>query len=217
MLSASAPVQIHHYRQGDEDYQRLLSRVHVVDPDHNLVSHMPENHPEPPGPTGASRRVRLRPVDRADLERLAAILAEDGVKRWWGEHTLESVEQEFLGGARRSMIIEVDGEVAGAVQVTEETDPDYRHAAVDLFLSDRWQGRGYGPEALKLLASHLIHSREHHRITIDPAVRNLHAIRAYEKVGFRPVGVMRQYERGPDGKWRDGLLMDLLAEDLRTD
>ena len=34
------------------------------------------------------------------------------------------------------------------------------------------------------------------------------------KVGFRPVGVMRRYERGPDGEWHDGLLMELLAEDL---
>jgi aminoglycoside 6'-N-acetyltransferase len=28
------------------------------------------------------------------------------------------------------------------------------------------------------------------------------------------VGVMRQYERGADGSWHDGLLMDLLAAEL---
>lgn len=33
-------------------------------------------------------------------------------------------------------------------------------------------------------------------------------------VGFRPVGVMRRYERGADGDWHDGLLMDLLADEL---
>ena len=52
-------------------------------------------------------------------------------------------------------------------------------------------------------------------MTIDPAAANTRAIRAYEKIGFRPVGVMRQYERAPDGTWRDGLLMDLLAGELR--
>jgi aminoglycoside 6'-N-acetyltransferase len=26
---------------------------------------------------------------------------------------------------------------------------------------------------------------------------------------------MRQYERGPDGTWHDGLLMDMLAGELR--
>jgi aminoglycoside 6'-N-acetyltransferase len=41
------------------------------------------------------------------------------------------------------------------------------------------------------------------------------AIRAYEKAGFRPVGVMHQYERdaGGDG-WHDGLLMELLADTI---
>jgi aminoglycoside 6'-N-acetyltransferase len=34
-------------------------------------------------------------------------------------------------------------------------------------------------------------------------------------VGFRRVGIMRKYERGPDGVWHDGLLMDMLREELR--
>jgi aminoglycoside 6'-N-acetyltransferase len=33
-------------------------------------------------------------------------------------------------------------------------------------------------------------------------------------VGFRPVGIMRQYERGTDGTFHDGLLMDLLRDEL---
>jgi aminoglycoside 6'-N-acetyltransferase len=57
-------------------------------------------------------------------------------------------------------------------------------------------------------------ARGHHRFTIDPAAHNEHAIRAYEAVGFRPVGRMRDYERAPDGTWHDGLLMDLLVSEL---
>jgi aminoglycoside 6'-N-acetyltransferase len=61
----------------------------------------------------------------------------------------------------------------------------------------------------------LFTERGHHRITIDPAAANTPAIRCYEKVGFRPVGIMRRYERvREDRDWHDGLLMDLLAEDL---
>jgi aminoglycoside 6'-N-acetyltransferase len=33
-------------------------------------------------------------------------------------------------------------------------------------------------------------------------------------VGFRRVGVLREYERGPDGMWHDGLLMDMLTGEL---
>lgn len=36
---------------------------------------------------------------------------------------------------------------------------------------------------------------------------------SWRKVGFQPVGVMRQYERGGDGQFYDGLLMDLVRDD----
>jgi hypothetical protein len=39
----------------------------------------------------------------------------------------------------------------------------------------------------------------------------------YEKVGFRPVGKLRQYQRFPDGTWHDSILMELLAEDITED
>ena len=65
-----------------------------------------------------------------------------------------------------------------------------------------------------MLARYLIDERGHHRLVIDPAVENERAIHAYEKVGFKRVGVLRRYEKDADGEWRDGLLMDLLAEEL---
>jgi aminoglycoside 6'-N-acetyltransferase len=67
---------------------------------------------------------------------------------------------------------------------------------------------------VRALARHLIEERGHHRLTIDPAADNEAAIRAYERVGFRRVGLMREYWRAPDGTWRDGLVMDLLAREL---
>jgi aminoglycoside 6'-N-acetyltransferase len=72
-----------------------------------------------------------------------------------------------------------------------------------------------GREALTLLARHLFEERGHHRLVIDPAASNARAIRAYEAVGFKPVGVMRLYERGPERTFHDGLLMDLLPDELR--
>jgi aminoglycoside 6'-N-acetyltransferase len=78
-----------------------------------------------------------------------------------------------------------------------------------------WQGQGIGPESIRTLAHHLVDERGYHRLTIDPAAHNATAIKAYGRVGFKPVGVMRKYERGPDGEWHDGLLMDMLAEELR--
>jgi aminoglycoside 6'-N-acetyltransferase len=76
------------------------------------------------------------------------------------------------------------------------------------------QGRGLGPDAIRVLAAYLIDERGHHRITIDPAAANTHAISAYGRVGFRAVGVMREYQQLADGTWVDALLMDLLAPEL---
>jgi aminoglycoside 6'-N-acetyltransferase len=164
----------------------------------------------------AGERVRLRPLIGADRERLRDILAEPGVARWWGAPTADAAVDEWLenDGESVGFAIEVDGVVAGSIQYAEEDEPEYRHAGVDLFLTEAHQGRGLGPDAIRTLARYLFEVRGHHRLTIDPAASNERAIRAYRRVGFKPVGIMRRYERGPDGTWHDGLLMDLLANEL---
>ena len=141
-------------------------------------------------------------------------LLDPTVRRWWGQGAGGDVLDEWLEADDDTTVwtIEVDGRVGGSIQASEETDPDYRHAGIDLFLGPAFQGRGLGPEAVRVVAGWLIDVRGHHRLTIDPSAANERAIRAYTAVGFRPVGVMRAYERGPDGTWHDGLLMDLLAD-----
>ena len=111
--------------------------------------------------------------------------------------------------------IAVDDEVAGSIQTAEEADADYRHASIDLFLGPAFQGRGLGSEAIRTVAHWLFQDRGHHRLTIDPSAANERAIRAYTAIGFRPVGVMRRYECGPDGTFHDGQLMDLLRDEFR--
>ena len=161
-------------------------------------------------------QVTIRPGGAGDVPRLREILAEPSVAQWWGEPDPESVIEGDLRGDADSvlLIIEIGGEVAGGIQYHEESDPMYRHAGIDIYLGSRFQGRGAGREAVALLARYLFEQRGHHRITIDPAAANERAIRCYAGVGFRPVGVLRQYERGPDGSFHDGLLMDLLRGEL---
>ena len=170
-------------------------------------------------PVLAGRRVRLRPGGPDDAPRLHAILAEPSVSRWWGEPDPVTVIEDDLRGSGSPvlLVVEIDGQVAGGIQYEEENDPMYRHAGIDIYLGRRFQGRGAGSEAVGLLARFLFEQRGHHRITIDPAAANGQAIRSYAKVGFRPVGVMRQYERGSDGRFHDGLLMDLLRDELAHD
>jgi aminoglycoside 6'-N-acetyltransferase len=153
-----------------------------------------------------TERLTLRPLADDDIEPLLEIVDDS---EWWDEDN----DADDLRCDGMAFTIEVDGQVAGWLGVTEENDPMYRHAGLDITLAPAYQDSGLGPEALRAAIGWLI-ARGHHRFTIDPAAHNKRAIRAYEKVGFRPVGRLRNYERGRDGNWHDGLLMDLLAEDL---
>jgi aminoglycoside 6'-N-acetyltransferase len=159
-------------------------------------------------------RVNLRPLDDCDIEALATVLASPGVREWWGSVGEPEEAGEDLRNDGAAFAIEVDGALAGWLGFDEETHPDYRYASLDIFLAPPYQDRGLGRAALRLAARWLVSDRGHHRITIDPACANERAIRAYTTVGFCPVGVMRRYERGADGRWHDNLLMDLLADEL---
>ena len=158
----------------------------------------------------------LRPMTTGDVGPLVELFAHPDVARWWpgeNEPRLQArleAEDEGVG-----LVIEVDSSLIGFVQYFEEDDPDYRHASVDIVLHPDWCDRGLGTDALRTLARHLFDDLGHHRVTIDPTVSNTRAIASYRKVGFRDVGVMRRYERANDGTWRDSLLMDLLAGELR--
>jgi aminoglycoside 6'-N-acetyltransferase len=125
-----------------------------------------------------------------------------------------SVAEDLDDADTQIFVIEHEGQVVGAIQWSAENEPDYRHASIDIYLDPAVHGRGLCTDAVRTLARHLMDDLGHHRLVIDPAADNAAAIRCYGKVGFRPVGVMRNYERGPDGSWHDGLLMDLLAGQL---
>jgi aminoglycoside 6'-N-acetyltransferase len=156
---------------------------------------------------------RLRAVRSGDEAALLRIHRSPEVRRWWGDPAPGFPWGDDPEAIR--LVIDVNGAVAGLVQFSEELEPRYRHATVDVFLDPSLHGRGLGTAVLRRLLAHLFEDRGHHRVTIDPAAANTAAIRCYEKAGFRPVGLMRQYEREPDSdQWHDGLLMEALANEM---
>jgi aminoglycoside 6'-N-acetyltransferase len=155
--------------------------------------------------------VRLVPVSPEHHEALFALRARPEVARWWYEP-----DADFPSGDPDGVdyAIVIRDEVAGYLQWSAEEDPHFRHAGYDLFLGPDHVGQGLGTEAGRLICAHLVDDHGFHRIVIDPEVENAPAIASYTKVGFKPVGVMRRYSVDDDGTYHDGLLMDLLAEEL---
>jgi aminoglycoside 6'-N-acetyltransferase len=162
-----------------------------------------------PERSGGRGELVLRPLAAGDENELRRIHGTPEVMRWW-DIPDEAFPWDEPEATR--LTIEVDGTVAGLIQFTEEHEPKYRHAGIDLFLDPALHGRGLGTAAVRRVVRHLVDERGHHRITIDPAVDNAAAIRAYEKAGFRRVGVMRRSERDVGGGgWHDSLLMEFVA------
>lgn len=162
------------------------------------------------------RRVRLRPPTDADVAPLAAIRRHPLLHHHWrgGDDKEAAVREDMAEHGSTGLVIELDGRPVGWVQFSEELEPDYRSASMDIYVDAEVHGQGVGSDAVRTLARHLVDEKGHHHITIDPAADNQAAIACYRKVGFRDVGILRQAERGNDGTWHDALMMDLLATEL---
>jgi aminoglycoside 6'-N-acetyltransferase len=166
-----------------------------------------------------SHRCTLRPVVAEDLPDLARIRSTPEVARWWQARTVEEVRSEWISGVddgEAHWTVWADGRRVGFVQAYEETDPDYRRAGIDLYVDPEFHGQKYGREITERVARYLLNDLGHHRVIIDPTLANEPAVRCYEAVGFKRVGVMREYWFDHvEQRWADGLLMDLLVDDLR--
>lgn len=161
-------------------------------------------------------RVTLRRAGVDDARALADIVNSPGVVEWWTEHSYEQVLEDITAQDESYVkyCVDVEGETIGLIQYGQELDPQYRHANVDISILASHHRRGIGRDAIRTLARHLFDDLGHHRLVIDPAAHNSTAIACYASVGFRPVGIMRSYERGADGSFHDGLLMDMLVGEL---
>ncbi len=162
--------------------------------------------------------VRLRTATLADKEALVAIRSTPEVHaRWRGD----DLDAEFIADlddedATQLTIVACAGDsIVGMIQFSEENEPEYRHASIDIYIDPSVHRQGIATDAITTLVSHLFDTAGHHRLTIDPATDNGPAIDCYANVGFTPVGIMREYEQRADGTWADGLLMELLRSDWR--
>jgi aminoglycoside 6'-N-acetyltransferase len=166
-----------------------------------------------------SRRTSLRPVTADDFDHLARIRSTPEVARWWQARTAAEVEAEWVQAqtdGEAHWTIWVEGDRRGFIQAYEETDPDYHHAGIDLYLDPALHGRRFGREVTERVARYLFDEVGHHRVIIDPTLANTAAVKCYEGVGFTTVGVMRAYWFDHvEQRWADALLMDLLRDDPR--
>lgn len=91
----------------------------------------------------------------------------------------------------RCFLIMVGEEPVGQVSYNDIAEHEGRkRTELDIWLRSAADcGRGYGPDALSALCRYLFERFGVQEFLVQPSARNPHAIRAYEKIGFRPLGI----------------------------
>src|SRR5512139_872398 len=80
--------------------------------------------------------VELRPATADDVPELTHIRATPEVFERWGggPDFAATVAEELADDEVHVLVIVHDGRLVGFIQWTEETEPDYRHASIDIYL-----------------------------------------------------------------------------------
>ena len=167
--------------------------------------------------------VVIRRATPADAEFVASLVAHEEVAPFLAAVRAQD-RQEVLAEIERSerepehygvFVIEADGEPAGTMSF-EVSNRRSRIASLGgLAVHPSFRGRGIADEAARLFQRHLVRDLGYHRLQLEIYGFNERAIAHAERAGFVQEGVRRKaYWR--HGKWVDGILFGLLAEEVKN-
>ncbi|MFY8331552.1 GNAT family N-acetyltransferase [Vagococcus carniphilus] len=114
----------------------------------------------------------------------------------------------------KSYMIETkdDNKTVGIVSLININNKDRSaECIIDIGEKDKW-GQGIGKEAFNLIMEYSFKELNLHRLTLRVFSYNKRAIGLYEKLGFKPEGVMREaFYRS--GEWHDIHVMGILKKE----
>ena len=176
------------------------------------------------------QKTALRPLDESDLDMLYRWYNDPEVNYWanaaWPLATMlsrEEIGEHFLDPAlhgqtlhrqqHRYVILNQEGKPIGYLGF-REINPPARSAELFITIGEKthW-GQGYGPDALLILIRFLFRQWNFHRLALDTWDGNTRAIRAYQKVGFKLEGRLRE-ARYVLGQYHDALLFSILQPEF---
>ena len=177
-------------------------------------------------PTLTEGAVTIRPIRLRDsrvLER--ELLANRKWLRQWEatnphgpmnfdvRSSIRNLQQNARAGLGLPFVIEVDGEVAGQLNVSSISYGSLSSAAIGYWVSERFAGRGATPTAVALATDHCFFTLGLHRMEICIRPENGPSLRVVEKLGFRYEGLRRRFIH-INGDWRDHFCFALTVEEL---
>jgi RimJ/RimL family protein N-acetyltransferase len=171
-------------------------------------------------PALEGKLVRLRAVEDDDVPRLNEMFSDTEVLR--GLQVAfpqpEASAREFYEQSRKSedtmsfAIETLAGEPIGGCGL-HAIDGGSRQARLGIWIGKSHWGKGYGPDAVRVLCRFGFRHMNLHRISLLVYEHNERARRVYERAGFTLEGTMRDAHFA-DGRYVDVHVMGLLAEEL---
>ena len=124
--------------------------------------------------------------------------------------------RQLRGQARQGLVmpfaVEVGGEFAGQLTVSNIVRGSALTASVGYWLGREYAGRGLMPCAVAVCIDHCFRSAGLHRIEIAIRPENTNSLRVVEKLGLREVGYFPRYLH-IDGDWRDHRIFAVTVEE----
>ena len=167
------------------------------------------------------KRVRLRALEREDVERCHRWLNDEVVTKYLGwRDPLSMVEEErwfeeqSSDKSRLVLAIEVEGNHIGNIGLH---DIDFRNgkATIGIIIGEKGEwGKGYGSEAMCVLLRYAFEDLRLHRVGSFVLVENMRSIRCLEKSGFVREG-MRRGVIFRFGRHLDAILFGILRDEFR--
>lgn len=171
-------------------------------------------------------RVTLRQFELTDLKDLAKYWNTISLRRELGPvlpKSLQDIEEwirntwaekQAFKGYYFAIIDQKTKELLGYCTLKNVRNIN-RSATVTIAIFDeKNRGKGYGTDALKTLLRVGFGYLNFHRIGLNVFETNTRAIRVYEKVGFKKVGLLRETDY-IDGQYVNDVVMDILEDEWR--
>ncbi len=180
-----------------------------------------------PRATAGAGRVsapQLRSATPSDLPYLVSLATDREVEPFLApgsgdQAALVAVLERMRTGeeAQGLMVIESRaGQFLGALELSLVSRHSKLCQVRRLMVSPEARGRGVGSEALRLACRQAFQEHGRHRVQAEVYGDNDKSVRLFERVGFVQEGVRRRaYWRR--GRWLDGILFGLLADELVTE
>ena len=165
-------------------------------------------------------RVNLRLMEKEDLPLFAEWTNKPEV---FGEYnplrqtSKTEIEKDFDKGGLEytGFIVEKkNGGKIGLICHFTLMHPAGRLLEIGYSLVPEERGKGYGTEAVRIMADYLFLSKNVMRIQACTDTRNLASQKVLEKAGFKKEGTMRKY-LFIRGEWRDAIMYSIVREEWK--